>query len=560
MSELAHIMIVGGDVRTMDPHTPRVEALAARDGKILALGAEEDLQPLRGPGTVVVDARGATVLPGLIDAHGHFGHVARSMATAVDCRTPPVKSVGDILTCASERARTVAPGTWILLQGTTFQDELLKERRFPTPQELTEVSVDRPIVYRSSIHHLVVNRCALELAGIDRHTPEPPSARIEHDADGEPTGVLAEMFDHFPIPEPTERELQSSIAEVAWGHYLANGVTSIQEIWDSAQVMRLLGKAVAEREVPLRVRGFGWVPLAGSVEDVASGAIADVPLIENWFEGGGVKLFVDGGTSAHTAAFYEEYLDAPGKRGALCFELEQLTEHIRASHAAGAQVGLHAAGDLAQDISLAAFELAGVSAEMDLRPRIEHGGNTAWNQFRAAWCKRLGVLPVPNLGFIHNYGEFWPRSLGDRRGGDCVPLCTMLGSGFPVPGTSDTTGGDPRLLNPFHTMWCGMTRKTFTGRTIDPEERISREQALTMYTRYAAHAGFWEGSRGALEVDKLADVIVLDRALDEVSDDDFEQLTVAHTIVDGELVYSATDELRGAVANFDPHHAYRIGR
>ncbi len=167
---------------------------------------------------------------------------------------------------------------------------------------------------------------------------------------------------------------------------------------------------------------------------------------------------------------------------------------------------------------------------------------------------------MPNLGFIHNYGEFWPRSLGDRRGSDCVPLRTMLNSGFPVPGTSDTTGGDPRLLNPFHTMWCAMTRKTFTGRTVDPDERISREQALEMYTRHAAHAGFWERSRGTLQVGKLADAVVLDRAIDEVSDDDFEQLTVAHTIVDGELVYSATDELRGAVANFDPDHPYRIGR
>jgi predicted amidohydrolase YtcJ len=560
MSETAHILIVDGDVRTMDRRAPRAEALAAREGKIVAVGAMAELESLRGPNTVVVDARGATVLPGLIDAHGHFGHVARSMATAVDCRTPPVKSVAGILARAAGRAKVVVPGTWILLQGTTFQDELLEERRFPTPQELTAVSADRPIVYRSSIHHLVVNRCALRLAGIDRHTPEPPSARIERDADGEPTGVLAEMFDHFPIPEPTERELERSIAEVAWGHYLANGVTSIQEIWDSVHVMRLLGKAVAEREVPLRVRGFGWVPLAGSVEDVAAGAIADVPLIEDWFEGGGVKLFVDGGTSAHTAAFYDEYLDAPGKRGALCFDLEQLTEYIRASHAAGAQVGLHAAGDLAQDISLAAFELAGVRVEDDLRPRIEHGGNTAWNPFRADWCKRLGVLPVPNLGFIHNYGEFWPRSLGVERGSDCVPLRTMLDSGIPVPGTSDTTGGDPRLLNPFHTMWCGMTRKTFTGRTIDPDERISREQALTMYTRHAAHAGFWEGSRGALQAGKLADVVVLDQAIDEVSDDDFEHLTVAHTIVDGELVYSATDDLRGAVTNFDPDHAYRIGR
>jgi predicted amidohydrolase YtcJ len=560
VNEQAEIIVVGADVRTMSPTIPRVEALAARDGRIVALGRSAELDCLRGPGTVVVDARGATVLPGLIDAHGHFGQVARSMATAVDCRTPPVSSIADMLERARERARSVAPGAWILLQGTTFQDELLVERRFPTPQELTEVSQDRPIVYRSSIHNVVANRCALELAGIDRDTPEPPGARIERDSDGQPTGVLAEMFDRFPIPEPTDDQLARSIADVAWRHYLANGVTSIQEIWDSAQVMRLLGAGVREREIPLRVRGFGWVPLAGSLEQVYGGAIADVPLQPDWFEGGGVKLFVDGGTSSHTAAFYEEYLDAPGKRGALTYELGELTDHIRDSFAAGAQVALHAAGDLAQDISLAAFELAGACAGDGRRSRIEHGANTAWSARRTAWCKRLGVLPVPNLGFIYNYGEFWPRALGERRSRECVPLRTLLEQGFEVPGTSDTTGGDPRLLNPFHNMWCAIARTTFAGRTIDPDQRITREQALTMYTRYAAHAGFWEDSRGTLELGKLADIVVCEQAIDEISDEDFAELSVAHTIVDGKLVYSANEDLRDRVANFCAAHAHRVGR
>lgn len=537
MSDRADLLLIG-DVRTMRADGTRTRALAARDGRILALGDERELSALRGPDTVVLDVGARTVLPGLIDAHGHFGHVARSMVGAVDCRTPPTRAVADILECASRRARELPAGSWILLQGTTFQDELLVERRFPTPEELSAVSADHPIVYRSSIHHIVVNRCALALAGIDRDTPEPASARIERDSSGEPTGVLAEMFDRLPIPSSTESELTESISRVAWRDYLANGVTSIQEIWDSAPLMRLLGRAVADGEIPLRVRGFGWVPLAGSVAEVASGAIGDAQLTPEWFEGGGVKLFVDGGTSAHTAAFYEEYLDAPGRRGALSYELEQLTVYIAEAHAVGAQVALHAAGDLAQDISLAAFELAGVRPELDLRPRIEHGANTAWNGWRSDWCQRLGVLPVPNLGFIYNYGEFWPRSLG-KRGQNCVPLRTLLESGFPVPSSSDTTGGDPRLLNPFHNMWCAITRKTFTGRTVDPQQRISREQALAMYTRHAAHAGFWERSRGALEPGKLADIAVLDRNLDEVVDEDFEQVRVDHTIVDGRIVYSA---------------------
>jgi predicted amidohydrolase YtcJ len=534
----------GGGPRAGADTTGRVRACACARGRVLAVGDEHELADLRGPDTVVIDAGTRTVLPGLIDGHGHFGHVARSMAAAVDCRTPPVRSVREIVERAAGRARSVAPGTWILLQGTTFQDELLDERRFPTPAELSGASDAHPIVYRSSIHHLVLNSCALRTAGIGRDSEEPASGRIERGPDGEPTGVLAEMFDRLPLPRPSEAELQGSIETVAWRDYLAHGVTSIQEIWDSTQVMRLLGTAVADGRVPLRVRGYGWVPLAGSVAEVASGAIADAPLTPEWFEGGGVKLFVDGGTSAHTAAFYGEYLDAPGNRGALGYQLEQLTEHIQAAHAAGAQVALHAAGDLAQDVALAALELAGTRAELDQRARIEHGGNTAWTPWRARWCRRLGVLPVPNLGFIYNYGEFWPRSLGER-GRGCVPLRTMLQEGFPVPSSSDTTGGDPRLLDPFHNIWCAVNRRTFAGRTLDPDERISREQGLAMYTRNAAYAGFWERSRGTLEVGKLADVVVLDRSLDEVPDEELDQVRVAHTIVDGEVLYSAGDRTGG---------------
>jgi predicted amidohydrolase YtcJ len=567
MIEPAELLVLGGDVRTMDPRRPQAQALAARSGRIVALGSNAELQSLRGPSTETIDACGATVLPGLIDAHGHFGHVARSMAAAVDCRTPPVGSIADILDRAAERARAVAPGTWILLQGTTFQDELIADRRFPTPAELTAVSAEHPIVYRSSLHHVVANRRALADAGIDAATVEPPGAHIERDpASGEPTGVLAEMFDRLPIPPTTEAQLAESIHRVAWEHYLAHGVTSIQEIWDSVEPMRLLARAVRAREIPLRVRGLGWVPLAGPLAEVAAGAIGDVELEQDWFEGGAVKLFADGGTSSHTAAFYEEYRDAPGRRGALNYELGELAELIAAAQRAGAQVAVHAAGDLAQDVTLAAFELAGSLAGAQagggsggagsstgserrspaganpfahLRPRIEHGGNTAWSARRTEWCKRLGVLPVPNLGFIHNYGEFWPRSLGARRSRDCVPLRTLLDAGFQVPGTSDTTGGDPRLLNPFHNIWCAVTRETFAGRTIDPGQRISREEGLRMYTRFAAHAGHWESSRGMLAPGMLADVVVLAQPLEEVEDMDLGAVTVAHTIVDGRLVYSA---------------------
>jgi predicted amidohydrolase YtcJ len=540
MTDTARVLVINGDVRTMDPVRPTASGLALGGGRVLALGEAGELEAagLRGPETIVIDVAGATVLPGLIDAHGHFGHVARSMATAVDCRTPPNRSVSDILDRARERAAATPPGTWILLQGTTFQDELLRDGCFPTPAQLSAVSAEHPIVYRSSLHHLVLNDEALREAGIDADTPTPAGAQIERDPEtGGPTGVMAEMFDRLPIPAATEAELRASIERTAWDHYLAHGVTSIQEIWDSAPVMAEIAKAQLAGELPLRVRGLGWVPLAGSVAEVASGRIGESETRPGWFEGGGVKLFVDGGTSSHTAAYYDDYVDAPG-RGALNHELSYLVEAIADAQALGAQVAVHACGDLALDLALAAFELAGTSPASDLRPRIEHGANTCWTEGRARWCRRLGVLPVPNLGFIHNYGVFWPRSLGPERGRGCVPLRSLLDAGFPVPGTSDTTGGDPRLLRPFHNIWCGVNRQTFDGNVVDPDERISLEEGLAMYTRNAAYAGHCGGSRGMLAPGLFGDAIVLDRPLADVADEEIADVEVAHTIVAGELVFS----------------------
>ncbi|HTR89139.1 MAG TPA: amidohydrolase family protein, partial [Solirubrobacteraceae bacterium] len=389
----AELIVRRGQILTMDPRAPFAEALALGGGRVLAVGSEAELEGLRGTTTRVIDAAGATVLPGLIDAHGHFGHVARSMAAAVDCRTPPCHAVADILARARARAGELPAGAWMLLQGTTFQDELLAERRFPTPAELDEVSREHPIVYRSSLHHLVLNHRALRDARIDAHTPTPPGAHVERDpGTGEPTGVLAEMFDRLPMPPASESQLAASVRHTAWRHYLANGVTSIQEIWDSPQPMRLIAQAQLAGELPLRVRAYGWVPLAGSLEQVAGGRIADVPPREHWMEAAGVKLFVDGGTSSHTAAFYEPYLDAPHTRGALSHELGELVDMIARADRLGAQVALHACGDLATDLALAALELA--PARPRLRPRIEHGANTAWTPRRAAWARRLGVLPV----------------------------------------------------------------------------------------------------------------------------------------------------------------------
>lgn len=548
------MVIINGDIHTtMTSTDTRYEALAASNGRITALGATHQIQSLAGPKTIVLDARGRTVLPGFIDAHTHFGLVAKSSATAVDCRSPGVRSVGDILARVRARCEETPSGTWLLAQGTGFQDELLEDRRFPTPDEFDGVSSDHPIVYRSTLHHAVANRKALELAGITRDTPDPPGGGLERHPDGTPTGVLFEMFDRFPIPKPTDEELRTAIRRVGRDEYLAHGVTSIHEIWDSIQLMSILGEQVRSRAVPLRVRAYGWVPLAGSLEEIASGAIGDVEQEADWFESGGIKVFADGGTSTHTAAFYDDYADRSGWKGTLGMTIDELAAVFTAARETDSQVMVHAAGDLAQDTMLEAVEVAAGGGARRLRHRIEHGANTCWTPARAERCRQLGVTPVPNPGFIYNYGEFWQGALGPERSARCVPLRTLIEQGFTVAGNSDTSGADPILLNPFHNMWCTMRRETFRGRVLDPDEGITRGQALTMYTRSAAELGHMERTRGTLELDKLADIIVLSEPVDLVRDEDWEELTVLHTVVDGRLVYSADEpDAHDLIVSGDP--------
>lgn len=537
------LVILNADVRTMVGGDGPQQALAMSDGRVRAVGSNADIEGLAGRATTVLDAGGRTVLPGFIDAHTHLGLVAQSFAIGVDCRSPTVTTLAELLERAAARARTAAAGTWLLLQGTTFQDELVAERRFPTPEELNGISAEHPIVYRSSLHHTIANRRALELAGIDEHTPDPPSGRIERDANGRPTGVMAEMFDRFPIASPTTQELDASLTRVARDHYLANGVTAIQEIWDSPTVARSMADKVRSGEMPLRIRNYGWVPLAGSLEAIAGGDLGGVAAQPDWFEFGGVKLFADGGTSSHTAAFYEDYADSPGTRGELTYPAEELAALVRVAHEHDVQVLIHAAGDRAYDTALDAFEHAqAASPRPKLRHRIEHGANTAWSDERTQRCLRLGVLPVPNVGFIRTYGDFWEQALGAGRARPSIPLRTLIEAGLPVPGSSDTSGGDPSLLDPLRNMATALARRTLSGRQIDLGERLDVDQALVMYTRNAAYAGRWESVLGTLESGQLGDAVVLSRRIEDDASEPFDGLCVHHTIVAGRRVYTAPED------------------
>ena len=534
------LAVLNGDVRTMDAANSRFEAVYTVDGRIRQLGTNEEIRELIGPDTVVIDAGGKTVLPAFADAHTHWSLLAKNNAQYVDARTPPVESVADIVERGRSAAAGKPAGEWVQLQGNTFQAEQLKEQRLPRIEELDAISRDHPVLYRASLHTIAVNSAALALAGIDENTVPPAGGHIGKDPDtGRLNGYLAEMYGALPLPEPTLDQLEASVVETGKKLFLGNGIASIQEFWETPDIVRAQSRSVLSREVPLRVQVYGWVPLAGDMDHVLKQAIDGVEEEADWFEFSGIKFFADGGTSARTAAVHEDYEGYPSQRGELLYSSDALYEAILRSHDAGAQILIHAAGDRAQDECLDAFErlVAKRGPIGDRQYRLEHCGNVLWTQERAARCLKLGVQPVPNIGFLHVYAEFWTKAFGETRSRPSVPLHTMLGQGFEIPGTSDTTGGDLTLINPFHNIWQAITRKTYKGRVLDAEEAITLDQGLRMYTRYSAIAARKLDRRGSLEVGKFADIVIASINMHDAPVDAIRDARALYTIVDGLIAH-----------------------
>jgi predicted amidohydrolase YtcJ len=463
-------------------------------------------------------------------------------ARAADVRV--VDSIDDILRIGREQAARTPAGEWVFLQGASFQDGRIRDHRFPTGAELDSISTDHPILYITQLHRLVVNSVAMRMAGITRDTPDPPGSRIERDPDtGEPDGGLMDMYAQLPLPADDARLTEASMKRVGWDHFLSHGVTTILEIVDSPAIMEMQRQLVSSGEVPLRVRAVPWLPKAASIEEALEWAQAsDGPWIDEWFEFDAIKLFSDGGTSTCTAAFHDEYLGHKGNRGSLVYTDDELRRLLRATHEQGLQALVHAAGDRAQDQVVAAFgDVADHDEIAAARHRIEHMGNVGWTPERARACQAVGVLPAPNLGFTYHFGEYWPTVLGNEVGGaETVPLRSMLRAGFPLFGTSDTTGADLVILHPLQNILTATLRQTYAGRVVNPDDGIPPSTGVELYTTGSAYGCRIEDTRGSLEVGKLGDLVVLDGwAGDDADEDALRQVSVAHTVVGGEVVWSA---------------------
>ncbi|MFF0228378.1 amidohydrolase [Streptomyces sp. NPDC004629] len=540
MTQPHDVRVVNANVLTMDPRQPRAEAIGFRDGIITAVGSTESV-PADGRNTRTVDMAGATIVPGLIDAHSHLDLMAYAWEIATDCRSSRVDSIDGIVDALCRTAARTPAGTWVMGMGEHYQNHKLAEGRYPDKHDLDRVSTTHPVMYRASYHLNVFNSLGLELLGVDDDTPDAPGGRIERDPlTREATGRTYDMFSPLGGPQPAPAELAEGIRRVQ-ERYLSVGVTALGDIVLHAEGLDALMDVERSGGLVLRASLYPKLPVVASARDVASGRLAErfAGLDPDRLRLSGVKIFLDGGLTAGAAALYEDYPGQPGYRGELAYRDEEVRELVRTADEAGLQIAIHAIGDRALDQAIEAIEALGDRRRGAPRHRIEHAGNMFMTKERIDRLVTARIVPVPQPAFLRTTAPGYIKHLGRDRIGPVMPFRTLIDQGLPVPGNSDAIGITADQHHPFPAMQTAVTRRVNDGEVLEADEAVSVEEALRMYTTWAAYSLGREAELGSLSAGKAADFAVLSRDPTEVPADEIGALTVASTWIAGREVYQA---------------------
>ena len=557
MTDSGDLALVDGRVVTLDPDVPDAEAIAVRGGRIAAVGSTDEALEHVTPETEVIDLDGRAALPGFIDTHVHVPMAGRRMAH-VNCRSPPNGSIEDVLDRIAERAAQTPDGEWIVCSGYNLGLVWEEEGRHIDRWDVDEAAPENPVQINSVGGHTgsIYNSAALDIAGIDRETPDPePPAVIERDSEGRPSGLLSEEAE-LPllesIPEESRAERRESVRR-AVDQLLAWGVTTAHDALTTPEDLRIYQELAREGELPVRlglmIQGDsgGVGSLGAEGEDVL--AALSTAGVETGFGGDrlyvvGVKYFMDGAFTGRTAAMYEPYEgepvpeDSPRYDGLLHIDPDYFAERVERAHEAGLRVCVHGQGDRGIDHVLDAFEAA-VDPEEDHRFRIEHAGLTGPEQLER--IADLGVCVSSSINFlgadVSRNWVYW----GEERMDWTYALGSLFEYDVPTAANGDwpVATGDPRLA-----LRTAVTRETVTGEVVGPDQRIDVEDALRLYGPEAAYLEFAEAEKGTLTPGKLGDVVVLSADPRAVPAPELTDLDVEYTVVGGEVVYEAGGGVR----------------
>jgi len=539
--EPVDLVVRGGAIHTADARNPVAEALAVRDGRFVFVGDAREAERWIGEATDVIELNGRAVIPGLIDGHVHL-ESGLALIRGVDLTG--IADRDEWLRRIAARAAERGAGAWIV--GGRW-DHTLAGGEFPSLEELDPVTPENPVLLSDIDGHTAwANSLALEIAGVEATTPDPPGGRILRYASGDPTGILLEtagglVEEHVPpLSSDEEREIMRQTFRAA----ARLGLTGVHTMAGLDRIPAYVGFG-ADGELPLRVwyGAFGAEDrvdeLAGARDDARS-ALATVTAERGpTFEVGYAKLMADGVLSARTAALLAPYADAPDESGFMVTGFDDLAGAVTRIHEAGFPVAIHAIGDRAVRVSLDAFERAASSGPRPgLADRIEH--IEVQDPEDAPRFEELGVLASFNPHHcITGIDVYNTDRLGESRAAWSFAWGAVRDAGAILVFGSDWATAP---LDPLRQLYAATVREKPAGGPPGgwyPGQRVSWREALTAYTLAPAAASGWDGEIGSIEVGKWADFVVLNAAVPDPPDASILDLRVDSTWLGGASTYRA---------------------
>lgn len=558
----ADLIVRHAKVVTLDPKDSIVSAVAIRGDRIVAVGGIDEVGKLAGPKTETIDADGKTLLPGLYDSHVH---PLGASSSEKDHPIPAFRSLGDVLAYVKERVKVQPKGSWIVVRY-AFPTRL-DEGRFPTRAELDLVAPDHPVLHQGGPAG-VVNSKALAVSGVTRETPDPPAGRIVKDpTTGEPTGMMRNSYSVLKgLPKDAysgDASEESALVQALFRRYNTRGLTSVADRSANDAALKIYRGLRDRNELTVRINATRVLsPPFGDREAIAAklNALAGYNTTgepngpsgvgDHWVRVGPLKVFLDGGMLNGTAYMREPWgvgpayqITEPEYKGLLFVEPEVLGAIAEECARRGWQMTAHCAGEAGMDVLLTAYERADRSVGVrGRRWLITHANFTSAENLSR--CAALGVGADLQPAWVWKDARTLLKVLGPRRMAWFHPYRKWLDAGLTIGGGSDhmirldaTEATNP--WDPWLGIWVAVSRQTEGSGVLNPDQRLSRTEALRFYTVNNARLHFEDLDKGTIEPGKLADLILVDRDPLTCPEADLRTTRVLWTMVGGKFVFKA---------------------
>lgn len=528
----ADLIVTNARIYTVDDAHPIASALAVRDGRVQFVGSEREALALRGATTRIVDARGNTVVPGIVDAHAHLLGLGFSLANV---KLADTRSYDEVIARVAERLPRVTAGRWILGRG--WDQNKWGDTRFPTHEALSRATPNHPVALtRIDGHAILANAAAMKAAGITAATRDPSGGRVERTATGEPTGVFvdnAKALIERVIPAVSSADIrEATLAAIAESQRF--GLVGVHDAGESRQVIDVFEQMARAGEFGLRgyiMVGDDSAAIAHYLARGPQSALYDGHL---WIRS--IKLYADGALGSRGAALLDPYADDPKNNGLLLSAPEHIRDVATRALRQGFQVNTHAIGDRGNRIVLDAYEAALAAAPLtDHRFRIEHA--QILNFADIPRFAKLGVIPA--MQAVHQPSDMtWaPTRLGYARTLGAYAWRSLLNTGVIIPNGSDFPVERVNPLYSFHAAVARTDDNDWPPGGWFPAEKMTREEALKSITIWPAVAAFQEQSMGSLAPGKYADFVILDQDIMQVPEQLILRTGVIATYIGGKAVY-----------------------